>query len=347
MENLSDSEPVLYFVIFGSIRGISGTPLRIKKWIKAAEQLNIPFESITFDSMPEEEIIEYLESRVRSIDMLFTLNHHGIFRLRRIIKTKNPRVFVDIHALQSVEIMNDFVLKLKYKALEHYANYIILKNRVVTITVCHSLATLNLLNLLGRNHVVQGGLVKFNSKKTKDLEIDLKLKTLTYVGNSREYQGISYLTEKLTSENFLKINQMKLLTIIDNTLTIYKDNSIQKVLDVDQYQTEWLMCNSDLLIIPRLEGKISRFSFPSKVYDYLSSGAIVIASEAFEKLPVELERSLNRYSLRSDSDILKIVKVFLKTAKSNECKDPEIFEALYSRYSWEAQFKQILYNSRG
>jgi glycosyltransferase involved in cell wall biosynthesis len=189
---------------------------------------------------------------------------------------------------------------------------------------------------------VQGGLVKLNSKKTKELEIDLKVKTLTYVGNSREYQGICHLTERLTSDNFLKRNQMALLTIIDSTLTIYQHNSIQTVLDIDKYQTEWIMCNSDLLVIPRLESKISRFSFPSKVYDYLSSGTNIIASEAFEELPEELEHSLNRYRLSRENDIVKCVEEFLKTAKSNACKDIEIFEELYSRYSWEAQLKQIL-----
>jgi DNA polymerase III delta subunit len=38
-------------VIFGSVEAVSGTPIRINRWIDALKQLNIPHEVITFDSV--------------------------------------------------------------------------------------------------------------------------------------------------------------------------------------------------------------------------------------------------------------------------------------------------------
>ena len=50
------------------------------------------------------EILNYLNSTVRKEDIIFTLNHYGVFKLRKLIKTVNPKIIVDIHGLQSIEI---------------------------------------------------------------------------------------------------------------------------------------------------------------------------------------------------------------------------------------------------
>jgi hypothetical protein len=299
-------------VIFGSVEAVSGTPIRINRWIDALKQLNIPHEVITFDSMPEKEILNYLNSTVRKEDIIFTLNHYGVFKLRKLIKTVNPKIIVDIHGLQSIEISRDNLMKLKFKLLEYFVNFIILKNRITSITVCKQIARVNLLNLGKHNFVVQGGLNKLNPTKINELKINPTVQIITYIGNGREYQGIHYLVENITSSNFLKTNNAELFTLIDGTLTIYKYNLVQKISNINQHQSEWLMCNSNLLVIPRLETKISRYSFPSKVYDYLSSGTNIVASNAFEKLPKELEILINRFKVETHRDVLDALANLLK-----------------------------------
>ena len=342
MGNFSNQQRILYVVIFGSVKGVSGTPIRINRWIGALKQLDIPHEVITFDSMPEKEILSYLNSKVRKEDIIFTLNHYGVFKIRKLIKTIKPNVIVDIHGLQSIEIFRNYLRKLKFKLLENFVNFVILKNRITSITVCNQIARINLLNLGKRNFVVQGGLNKLNPTKINELKINPSVQIISYIGNGREYQGIHYLIETITSSNFLKTNNAELFTLIDGTLTIYKHNAVQKILSIDQHQSEWLMCNSSLLVIPRPETKISRYSFPSKVYDYLSSGTNIVASNAFEKLPKELEISINRFKVETHRDVLDALTNLLKNAKFNRCKHPDVFDDLYARYSWDAQLSQII-----
>jgi hypothetical protein len=206
---------------------------------------------------------------------------------------------------------------------------------------------MNLLNLRKNNFVVQGGLNKLNPVELNTLKINSAVNVITYIGNGREYQGIHFLIDAVTSNNFLKTNNAELFTLIDNTLTIYKHNSSQKISVIDQRQVEWLMCNSNLLVIPRQETKISNYSFPSKVFDYLSSGTTIIASNAFEKLPEDLEISINRFKVETQSDIVDSLTNLLKNARFNQCRNLDKFNDLYARYSWHAQLNQIMNHTEG
>lgn len=342
--NLQSVKPKnkIYFVIFGSLTNQTGTPLRIQNWIHAASQLEFSVKVLDLDHYSEEEIKAYLLSNLDKNDIVFTLNHIGIYKLKKIAKLRQAQIISDIHGLNSIELNRSVALSIKYKLLELWINLYIFVFGITTISVSKSIERKCILNARKKNFIVYGGLKKINGVPNTKFKFSRNSKYITYIGNNRSYQGVENLKllffQISSSLNF----KFFLITVIENVATVYENHDKPYAFIVDKKNIEWIMVNSDILVVPRLKNKITKYSFPSKIFDYISSGTPILVSNNVEVLPEHLEKLLFRFDLIKTDSFKKNVNLILNESFSARKMRNELLENLRSSYTWEAQLLNIL-----
>ena len=334
---------MLYFVVFGSIIGQTGTPIRIRRWIQAGKRNKFSLKVLTYDSFKEFEIVNYLKNNLRDGDTIFTVNHIGVYKLRKILNKSKVNIVVDIHGLQSVEMQKISLIKLKFLLMEILTNFYMLSSRVTVVSVSNSILRRNLLNTKSTGlFVVPGGLRKVPKIKVSRIKLNTGYKYISYIGNDRSYQGYKYLESVITNSNIYKQNRVALISLIHGELTIQKNLDLPKTYKVNSKIVDWLMIRSDILVVPRLESTISKYSFPSKIFDYISSGTPIVVSSAIEDLPVDLEQIIFRFNINDQLDLLTQITKTLSNSKSLKTKNLSLIHSLYKEYKWDKLLANIL-----
>jgi hypothetical protein len=342
-DKIKTRKKMLYFVVFGSVTGQTGTPIRIRRWIQAGEKNKFPLKVLTYDNFKEFEIINYLENNLRDGDTIFTFNHIGVYKLRKMLNNSKINIVVDIHGLQSVEMQKISVLKFKFLLMEILTNFYMLSNRITVVSVSNSILKRNLLNTKSvGSFVVPGGLRKVPKIKVSSIKLNPGYKYISYIGNDRSYQGYKYLESVITNSNIYKKNKVALVSLIHGELTIQKNLDLPITYKVNSRIVDWLMIKSDVLVVPRLESTISRYSFPSKIFDYISSGTPVVVSSAVEDLPDDLERIIFRFNINDQSDLLTQITKTLSNSKFLKTKNLSLIKSLYKEYNWDKLLINIL-----
>jgi hypothetical protein len=332
----------IYFVIFGSLKNQTGTPLRMQNWIRAARQLGFSVRLLDLDSYSEAEMKAYLMGNLNKHDVIFTLNHIGIYKLKKIAKLCQVKIISDIHGLSSIELNKSATLKIKFKILEAWINMYILMGRITTISVSKSIVRKCLLNARKKNFIVYGGLKKINGAPTTKFKFSKNFRYITYIGNNRSYQGVSSL-KSLFFQNSPSLNfRTFLITVIENVATVYENCKQPFSFIVSSENIEWIMVNSDILVVPRLKNKITKYSFPSKIFDYISSGTPTLVSNNVEVLPEDLEKLLFRFDLFKAGSFEKNVNYILSKSLLIRKKENELLKNLRLSYTWEVQLLNIL-----
>jgi len=340
---IKSRETILYFVVFGSIQGQTGTPIRIRRWIQAGKKKKLSVKVLTYDKFKEFEIINYLRNNLRDGDTIFTLNHIGVYKLRKILNTSKVYVVVDIHGLQSVEMGKISFLKFKFLLMEIITNFYMLSNRITIVSVSNSILKRNLLCTKASGvFVVPGGLRKVANIKVSGINLDMGYKYISYIGNDRSYQGYKYLESVVTNSSIYKQNKVAFISLIHGSLTIQKNRDLPKTYKVKSRIVDWLMIKSDVLVVPRLESQISKYSFPSKIFDYISSGTPVVLSSAIEDLPDDLEQMIFRFNINDQLNLLTQITKTLSNSKSLKTRNLRLIQPLYKEYSWDKLLINIL-----
>ena len=135
---------------------------------------------------------------------------------------------------------------------------------------------------------------------------------------------------------------MALISLIHGELTIQKNLDLPKTYKVNSKIVDWLMIRSDILVVPRLESTISKYSFPSKIFDYISSGTPIVVSSAIEDLPVDLEQIIFRFNINDQLDLLTQITKILSNSKSLKTKNLSLLQSLYKEYNWDKLLTNIL-----
>jgi len=336
------SKNTIYFVIFGSLKNQTGTPLRMQNWIGAARQLEYSVKVLDLDQYSEEGIKALLMSNLNQNDIIFTLNHIGVYKLKKIAKLCQVQLVADIHGLNSIELNKSITLRFRYKLLELWINLYIFVSRITTISVSKSIARKCFLNARRKNFVVYGGLKKINSTPNSNFKFSRNSKYITYIGNNHSYQGVESL-KFLFFQNRTSINfKLSLIIVIGNIATVYENQDEPYTFVVDSKNIEWIMVNSDILVVPRLKNKITKYSFPSKIFDYMSSGAPILVSNNVEVLPEHLEKLLYRFDLMKPGSFETKVNLILGESLSVKKTRKELLKNLTPGYTWEVQLLNIL-----
>lgn len=167
---------------------------------------------------------------------------------------------------------------------------------------------------------------------------------LTFAGNLTSDNGVPLLIKILPflSDLDVKLNIIGKGPLLDllqtkiskfSFVTLYQDLSRSEILDI--------LTNSHLLLHPRpVDSPVTRFSFPSKLIEYLSSGTPVLSTQ-LRSIPSDLRPYLN-FSL-SDSpssffnSIVKIYKsspsdIFFRRISSCEYMKNNYSESAFSRH---------------
>ena len=146
----------------------------------------------------------------------------------------------------------------------------------------------------------------FNDKVEPDKSLEnLKIKTgkilVTYAGNFNYYQGTLFLLDvisKLRKENVLDF----IFVFIGNpseefkqkmeSLHLEKDIVLKGSIPNDAVAS--YLKSSQILIIPRLDTKITRFAFPSKHLEYMAVGNCIVSTKTWpsEELITHLKNGL-------------------------------------------------------
>jgi len=117
---------------------------------------------------------------------------------------------------------------------------------------------------------------------------------------------------------------------------------LPKTYKVKSRIVDWLMIKSDVLVVPRLESTISKYSFPSKIFDYISSGTPVVLSSAIEDLPDDLEQMIFRFNINDQLNLLTQITKTLSNSKSLKTRNLRLIQPLYKEYSWDKLLINIL-----
>lgn len=197
--------------------------------------------------------------------------------------------------------------------------------------------------------LIEGGLPdktiqKFSAEKPKNRDLSSSFK-LVFAGGLELENGIPQI---LKAMDMLKDENVELYLYGSGPLEKYVENSysnspnIHIMGQVQHIEVIEAIKNADLLLNIRLDKKIStKYFFPSKLIEYLSSGTPVLSTN-FESMPVEYQKYI--YLTEEDpqsifSQIMKIKAIpdFQRTAYSHSGREWVLREK-----TWQSQSKKIL-----
>jgi glycosyltransferase involved in cell wall biosynthesis len=179
---------------------------------------------------------------------------------------------------------------------------------------------------------VQGGTT------TMDLRgIDYKY-DFGYAGNTRKYQGINFLLEAF-DKLWQKGETFSVLIVSSGPFPDYEKRPYLTVicrLNSEDALSRIAQCR--VLVVPRIKARENRYSFPSKVYDYLSTDSAILLSTEVPQLPFALESTVLRAHARESSDFGYSLLQALSILKYRGRFERDFKEY----YSWGAQFSEVV-----
>lgn len=169
---------------------------------------------------------------------------------------------------------------------------------------------------------------------------------IVYTGALEEYYGINEMIEtiKILPENYILnlYGNGSLVDFIENESV--ENSRIQYHGVVSHDQAKKAQQEADLLILLRTEKSINRYSFPSKILEYVASGVPIISSQ-IESIPSDLNVFINYISSEEPYDLAKkILEIKNEEREVNITRDNynEGINYLKKEYTWTIQAKRIL-----
>lgn len=143
---------------------------------------------------------------------------------------------------------------------------------------------------IGKNIVIEGIYGKHKLPEVQSMECDDRLKTILYGGTLQEFSGVK---ELLNAFMLLHADNYRLVICGSGFCSSYIKQCVQKDSRIDykgvisREELLLLQRNATLLVNPRKPTEdITRFSFPSKTIEYLSSGTPMLGYK-LEGIPAE------------------------------------------------------------
>jgi len=271
-----------------------GTPLRL---LSIATELSTRGWILEFRS-PQSHIHESFlhHSMEQAQFVLFLLNSYDVWTHRKLLRTRpDIYVIVDLHSLRSAEIswqrpkwiLKELLIELWFR---WGLNFLYKPNRIQIVS-CNKRLRDRLVTFHNRTKVVVSpGAITFdpiNSVRSTDS------RQIIYTGNLREYQGFQNLydaCEILSAQG----ESFNLLVVTNDSFNFPSRTWLDVRVDITQFEAISLCAKSRVAVVPRIKHRINKFSFPSKVLDYLSSGVTVLITPWVPELPQELEKLVVR-----------------------------------------------------
>ena len=266
----------------------------------------------------------------------FNLNKHldkfDFFYVRHLktaqfLLKKNKKIIYEVHEIFSndnpkIKIIEKFVLENAYLTCINKTLFNEIK-KYFNIKVCK---------------IIHNG-TNFSKKYIKkDFS---KIDKAYYIGNFYEWKGVDFLIETFNKINF--------------PLKIIGDGRRRKILEKkagknieflgfkSQKQIEKILKNSKLTIIPNIESKYTNFTAPLKLYEYMATSNIILASD-LPTIKEIIKDSVNGFLFKrgDKKDFINKLNYILSLPKE---KLSEISKNAYEtakKFTWENRAKEIL-----
>ena len=323
----------------GDLEEPRGTPIRMLRWAELGARSGVRV-NVLASSMSSElanKIGLQRLSNARAIiddsDLVFVLNYNGLFHIKKLLRKSGCQIVVDLHSLRSRELRKLQLFEfLRQTMFELIASILARRYRALLVPVNERMTKRYLANLGNRVLEIQGGTTDYNLIG-REFKFDFG-----YAGNSRKYQGLDFLINTfdvmwqsgevfsaliIVSEPVSNFENRPYLTVVNRLKSVDALNKIAE-------------CR--VLVVPRVRARENRYSFPSKVYDYLSTDSAILLSREVPPLPMALERTILRSETGNTAKFGDSLMDALRRVNRNEKFDREY----RNDYSWDSQFSRIL-----
>lgn len=355
----------------GDLKKISGTPLWIKKIADnlsknnkeihviatgAPEERNFNFYPLKtrfkkhpFDTLAALIKIKEIYKLTKKInpDIIYTFTTHSLFPIILIKKLTKIPVLVEIHGLWFEEAA------FKYKWFPSKGPTFFLSKLIdkylVNQTDYQISVTKNINEYYKKNMtVIPIGVEREKFNKVAPSKEILKIKgdkkAVIYAGNCNKYQGIDLLLDAI--RELKKINNKDLIFLIIGNE--HDSEYTEKSKDISDYviflgkkpptEIPSLITAADILIIPRLDTNIAKYSFAGKIVEYLATGNPIIATNV-GVAPEILGKIENCIIVEPDKE--SIIKAIIKAKKLKPLKIISYLEKYTLDYSIEERLKLL------
>jgi glycosyltransferase involved in cell wall biosynthesis len=323
----------------GNLEEPRGTPLRMLRWAvlgaQYGAQINLLASSVSPEvaNTPGVIVLGSAGSIIDNSDFVIVLNYNGLFRIRKLIKNSHCRVVVDLHSLRSRELSRLQALEFfRQTLIELASSFISRRNSALLVPVNQKMTRKYFANIGNKILEIQGGTTT-NILRGIEYKYDFG-----YAGNTRQYQGLDFLLEAfdklwqkgvifsvliISSEEFSDCEKRPYLTVL---CKLNSNDALRKIAE----------CR--VLVVPRIKARENRYSFPSKVYDYLSTDSAILLSTEVPQLPFPLEATVLRAHTREGSEFGNSLLESLSILKHKGRFKRDFKED----YSWDTQFLKIV-----
>jgi hypothetical protein len=323
----------------GKLEEPRGTPLRMLKWVvlsaQSGAQVNLLASSISAHVANKlgVTVFESVKSVIGNSDVVFVLNYNGLFRVRKLIRKNNCQFIVDLHSLRSRELRSFQLLEfIRQSFIEFASSFISRRNRALLVTVNLKMTRKYFANIGNRVLEVQGGTTSSNIRHA-EFKFDFG-----YAGNTRHYQGLEFLFEAFDRLWRNGVNFTALIISSDDSPNFEERPYLTVISRLNSQDALRRISECRVLVVPRTKARENRYSFPSKIYDYLSTDSAIVLTTEVPLLPSQLEATVLRFDVKDSSDFANSLLESLSTLR-HQGKFERDFD---NQYSWDTQFAKVI-----
>lgn len=262
---IKDEDITLNYISFNNLFGYKSIS-RKRNLLKKVKELN------------EENYFE-------NIDHIYIYSAHTPFLyLAKWVKENHPEITITLNILDLPEFMNLSRTKFLYKILKKYdTNKVYKLMKYIDKFILITEETAKVVN--AEDYLVVEGISSMGNELQKDTSMNMQnngKKIITYTGTLHKKFGIEYLINSFLSLNNDNIElhlagegdfvpEIKRITKT-NTKIIYHGK-------ISVLESKSLQDKSDILVNPRMVDKYTKYSFPSKLIEYIETGNPVISAK--------------------------------------------------------------------
>jgi glycosyltransferase involved in cell wall biosynthesis len=330
-----------------SISENRGTPIRIRQILHQIARFNqlavyLPINysltpDLNFTRLSPKEVGD----AVLEADIIYICGNNGIRFLVKNFKVRNALILIDLHSLSFHEIS----WTTPFLKLQEYLSCLIMRYKLKNHT--HIIVATNKRIIASYSHAVSGivlnGIDNFQAPELSSSEgsSSSQLK-IGYVGNGRKYQGIDSLRHAVALINSKPKNREVTLSLVTSENVNFLDRKPWEILlpGMNPKGVREFIHSMDLMVIPRLSGQIAKNSLPVKALEYLSSGTVVVLSDAIVLGDSFLQANVISYKAGSVGSLAANLTQLLEdpaffTSVKNQYQS--IASYVNSKYSWDIQ----------
>ena len=262
----------------------------------------------------------------KNIDMfdLFYVRH---LKTAAFLLKKNKKIIYEVHEIFSVN--NPDILPMEKFVLEN-ANLV-----CVNKTLCNEVKKYFKI----KNHkIIRNGTNFVKGYIKKDFS---KINEAYYIGNFYEWKGVDFLIEAFNEINFpLKIiGDGQRREILEKKT----DKNIEFLGFKPQKEIENILKNSKLTIIPNIESTQTNFTAPLKLYEYMATSNIILASD-LPTIQEIIKDGVNGFLFKrgDKQDFIKKLNYILSLPKETLSEISKNAYETAKKFTWENRAAKIL-----